>query len=65
MKLPTMHVILDTVEQMVRESISNPEEWTRFEMQLYTPDKGETNLDGWTGDDQFESFDALLGAVGG
>lgn len=60
-----MHVILDTVEQMLREASQDPVEWERLQTQLYLPDKNDPSPDGWGEQEQLDSFDAFMGAVGG
>jgi hypothetical protein len=64
MELPSMHVILDTVEQMLRESCQDPIEWERLQTQLYMPDRDDPEQAGWGEQEQLESFDAFMGAVG-
>ncbi len=61
--LPSMHVILDVTEDMLRESCSKTEDWERIERQLYMPTPGDTRAEGWTGEDQLSSFDALMSAL--
>lgn len=63
MALPSMHVVLDIVEDMLRESCKDEAEWTRLEMQLYTPDKDDLNAEGWAAEDQLASFNAFMGAL--
>lgn len=59
-----MHHILDVVEDMLRESVTDEDEWARIQMRLYTPGKNDRDAEGWSEDDQMESFDAFIGAVG-
>jgi hypothetical protein len=63
MSLPSMHVILNVVEDMLHESCKDEAEWTRITMQLYTPDKHDPEAEGWLAEDQLASFTAFMGAV--
>lgn len=63
MTLPSMHVILDVVEDMLRESCKDEAEWVRISMQLYTPDKRDKDAEGWRAEDQLKAFSAFTGAL--
>lgn len=63
LRLSSMHVILDVVEDMLRESCSKPEDWERLQMQLYAPSKGE-EVEGWSGAEQVAAFDSFMSALG-
>lgn len=61
-----MHVILDYAELLLRESCGKPEEWEQMQRQLYAPDPSDpASLRAWSEDEQLESFDAFMTALGG
>lgn len=69
LQLPSMHAILDVVEDMLKEGCNKKEEWERLERQLYRPDPlrpGEAPP-GFSDEEleaSFAEFEAAFGSSG-